>query len=400
MNILVINSGSSSLKYQFFDMDNNKVLAKGNCERIGIDGVITHKKDGKEDYKKEADLKGHDEAIQLVLDLLMDKEYGVISSLDEIDAVGHRIAHGGEKLRQSSIIGDEELKYLESIQMIAPLHVPPAIKGIVACKKLMDVPQVGVFDTSFYSTMEDYAYIYPLPYDLYEKHQIRRYGFHGTSHRYVASRAAKMLGKDMKDLKIVTCHLGNGSSITAVNQGKAVDTSMGFMPNDGILMGTRCGAVDPSVLMYLINSLGMDPKEVEDIINKKSGLLGVTGVSSDARDVREAAENGDARARLAEKILVHGIKKFIGSYAAEMNGLDVVVFTAGLGENSAILREWICTDMDFLGIQMDNDKNANSPRGQEIDVSAADSKVKVLVIPTNEEYMIALDTAELAAQDK
>jgi acetate kinase len=314
--------------------------------------------------------------------------------------VGHRIAHGGEKLRQSSIIGDEELKYLESIQMIAPLHVPPAIKGIVACKKLMDVPQVGVFDTSFYSTMEDYAYIYPLPYDLYEKHQIRRYGFHGTSHRYVASRAAKMLGKDMKDLKIVTCHLGNGSSITAVNQGKAVDTSMGFMPNDGILMGTRCGAVDPSVLMYLINSLGMDPKEVEDIINKKSGLLGVTGVSSDARDVREAAENGDARARLAEKILVHGIKKFIGSYAAEMNGLDVVVFTAGLGENSAILREWICTDMDFLGIQMDNDKNANSPRGQEIDVSAADSKVKVLVIPTNEEYMIALDTAELAAQDK
>lgn len=400
MNILVINSGSSSLKYQFFDMDNNKVLAKGNCERIGIDGVITHKKDGKEDYKKEADLKGHDEAIQLVLDLLMDKEYGVISSLDEIDAVGHRIAHGGEKLRQSSIIGDEELKYLESIQMIAPLHVPPAIKGIVACKKLMDVPQVGVFDTSFYSTMEDYAYIYPLPYDLYEKHQIRRYGFHGTSHRYVASRAAKMLGKDMKDLKIVTCHLGNGSSITAVNQGKAVDTSMGFMPNDGILMGTRCGAVDPSVLMYLINSLGMDPKEVEDIINKKSGLLGVTGVSSDARDVREAAENGNARARLAEKILVHGIKKFIGSYAAEMNGLDVVVFTAGLGENSAILREWVCTDMDFLGIQMDNDKNANSPRGQEIDVSAADSKVKVLVIPTNEEYMIALDTAELAAQDK
>lgn len=400
MNILVINSGSSSLKYQFFDMDNNKVLAKGNCERIGIDGVITHKKDGKEDYKKEADLKGHDEAIQLVLNLLMDKEYGVISSLDEIDAVGHRIAHGGEKLRQSSIIGDEELKYLESIQMIAPLHVPPAIKGIVACKKLMDVPQVGVFDTSFYSTMEDYAYIYPLPYDLYEKHQIRRYGFHGTSHRYVASRAAKMLGKDMKDLKIVTCHLGNGSSITAVNQGKAVDTSMGFMPNDGILMGTRCGAVDPSVLMYLINSLGMDPKEVEDIINKKSGLLGVTGVSSDARDVREAAENGNARARLAEKILVHGIKKFIGSYAAEMNGLDVVVFTAGLGENSAILREWVCTDMDFLGIQMDNDKNANSPRGQEIDVSAADSKVKVLVIPTNEEYMIALDTAELAAQDK
>ncbi len=400
MNILVINSGSSSLKYQFFDMDNNKVLAKGNCERIGIDGVITHKKDGKEDYKKEADLKGHDEAIQLVLDLLMDKEYGVISSLDEIDAVGHRIAHGGEKLRQSSVIGDEELKYLESIQMIAPLHVPPAIKGIVACKKLMDVPQVGVFDTSFYSSMEDYAYIYPLPYDLYEKHQIRRYGFHGTSHRYVASRAAKMLGKDLKDLKIVTCHLGNGSSITAVNQGKAVDTSMGFMPNDGILMGTRCGAVDPSVLMYLINSLGMDPKEVEDIINKKSGLLGVTGVSSDARDVREAAENGNARARLAEKILVHGIKKFIGSYAAEMNGLDVVVFTAGLGENSAILREWVCTDMDFLGIQMDNDKNANSPRGQEIDVSAADSKVKVLVIPTNEEYMIALDTAELAAQDK
>lgn len=400
MNILVINSGSSSLKYQFFDMDNNKVLAKGNCERIGIDGVITHKKDGKEDYKKEVDLKSHDEAIQLVLDTLMDKEYGVIASLSEIDAVGHRIAHGGEKLRQSSVIGDEELKYLESIQMIAPLHVPPAIKGIVACKKLMDVPQVGVFDTSFYSSMEDYAYIYPLPYELYEKHQIRRYGFHGTSHRYVAGRAAKMLGKDMKDLKIVTCHLGNGSSITAVDQGRAVDTSMGFMPNDGILMGTRCGAVDPSVLMYLINSLGMDPKEVEDIINKKSGLLGVTGVSSDARDVREAAENGNDRARLAENILVHGIKKFIGSYAAEMNGLDVVVFTAGLGENSAILREWVCTDMDFLGIKMDFDKNTNSPRGQELDVSAADSKVKVLVIPTNEEYMIALDTAELAAQDK
>ncbi|WP_270739434.1 acetate kinase [Massilioclostridium coli] len=401
MKILVINSGSSSLKYQFIDMETNDVLAKGLCERIGIDGVITHKKSGTEDYKKEVDLKSHDEAIQLVLSMLQDDTYGVIKSIDEIDAVGHRIAHGGEKLKESAVIKDEDLEYLYSIQNLAPLHVPPAIKGIEACRKLMDgVPQVGVFDTSFYSTMEPESYVYPLPYELYEEHQIRRYGFHGTSHRYVASRAAELLGKDIKDLKIITCHLGNGSSITAVDHGKAVDTSMGFMPNGGILMGTRCGDIDPSILPYMVNALGMSGEEVETIINKKSGLLGVSGVSSDARNVREAAAQGNERARLAEKILVHGIKKHIGSYVAEMNGLDCIVFTAGLGENSADVREWVCENMDYLGIQMDNEKNASAPRGQEADVTAEGGKVKVLVIPTNEEYMIALDTATLAAQDK
>ena len=395
MKILVVNAGSSSLKYQLFDMDKGDVLAKGNCERIGIDGFITHKCPGKPDYKADADLKNHKAAVELVLSLLTDPEKGVISNVDEIGAVGHRVAHGGEKLRTSSVLGEEEIKYLESIVELNPLHGPPAISGFKACKEVMpNVTHVGVFDTSYYADVEDYAYIYPIPYELYEEYKIRRYGFHGTSHRYVAAKAAEMLGN--KDAKIITCHLGNGSSITATVAGKAVDTSMGFTPQDGVPMGTRSGAVDPTVAPFIMRKKGISAEEVEKILNSKSGLLGVSGVSSDCRDVCDAAEAGNYRAQLALKILVHNIKKIIGSYIAEMNGVDAIVFTAGIGENDRGLRASVCKNMEFLGIAMDEEINATCPRGEIADVSAKGAKVKTFVIPTNEEYMIALDTQRLA----
>lgn len=394
MKILVVNAGSSSLKYQLFDMDSGKVLAKGLCERIGIDGAITHKCPGKPDYKTGASFPDHKAAIELVLSLLTDKELGVIGSVEEIGAVGHRFAHGGEKLRTSSVLGDEEIKYLESIVDLNPLHGPPAISGFKACREVMpSVKHVGVFDTSYYSTIEDYAYIYPIPYELYEEYKIRRYGFHGTSHRYVAAKAAEMLGN--KNSKIITCHLGNGSSITATVNGKAVDTSMGFTPQDGVPMGTRSGALDPTVPSFIMRKKGISADEVEKILNSKSGLLGVSGVSSDCRDVCEAAERGEYRSQLALKILVHNIKKIIGSYVAEMNGLDALVFTAGIGENDRGLRADICREMSYLGIEMDEEVNATCPRGENADVSAKGAKVKTFVIPTNEEYMIALDTMNL-----
>ncbi len=394
MKILVVNAGSSSLKYQLFDMTKGDVLAKGNCERIGIDGLLTHKVPGKEDYKTSADLKNHRAAIELVLKTLTDETLGVIKSVDEIGAVGHRFAHGGEKLRQSSILGEEEVKYLESIVGINPLHGPPAISGLKACKEVMpNVKHVGVFDTSYYSTMEDYAYVYPIPYELYEKYQIRRYGFHGTSHRYVAGVAAEMLGK--KDAKIITCHLGNGSSITATVNGKAVDTSMGFTPQDGVPMGTRSGAVDPTVMTYVMKMENISADEAEKILNSKSGLLGVSGISSDCRDVCEAAEKGNYRAALALKILVHNIKKIIGSYVAEMNGVDALVFTAGIGENDRQLRADVCKEMSYLGIEVDEEINATCPRGKNADITKAGAKVRTFVIPTNEEYMIASDTLKL-----
>ncbi len=395
MKILVVNAGSSSLKYQLFNMDDGKVLAKGLCERIGIDGMITHKRPSQADYKSNADFPDHKAAIARVLELLTDKEYGVIESVDEIDAVGHRVAHGGEKLRQSSVLGDEEIAYLETIVELNPLHGPPAISGFKACKEVMpNVTHVGVFDTSYYADVQDYAYIYPIPYELYEQYKIRRYGFHGTSHRYVAGKAAELLGN--KNAKIITCHLGNGSSITATVNGKAVDTSMGFTPQDGVPMGTRSGALDPTVVPYLIKKLGITAEEAEKLINSKSGLLGVSGISSDCRDICKAAEEGNYRAQLALKILVHNIKKIIGSYVAEMNGVDALVFTAGIGENDRGLREDVCKEMSYLGIEIDEEINKTCPRGEVAEITKSGAKVRTFVIPTDEEFMIASDTQKLA----
>ena len=398
MKILVLNAGSSSLKYQLFNMDNGDVLAKGLCECIGgKGGSVTHKyADNK--HVIETELEDHEKALSIVLDLLVSDEYGVISSIDEIGAVGHRVAHGGEKLKASSLIDDEVVKYLEGIVPINPLHGPPAIKGITACRRLMsNVPQVAVFDTSFYSQMEDFRTIYPIPYELYTKYQIRRYGFHGTSHRYVAAKAAELLNKPIEELKIVTCHLGNGSSITAVDKGIAIDTSMGFTPQEGLPMGTRSGSIDPTVIPYIMKAENLSPDEVEDLLNRKSGLLGISGVSNDCRAIAEAAENGNYRAKLAQKILVNSIKKIIGSYVAELNGIDALVFTAGIGENDTALREAVCEDMDFFGIKINKELN-KTLRGVEKDISTADAKVKTMIIPTNEEYMIALDTLKFCKE--
>ncbi|MBQ7338131.1 MAG: acetate kinase [Clostridia bacterium] len=396
MKILVVNAGSSSLKYQLFDMDEHRVIAKGNCEKIGIGGFVTHKRPGKDDYAAEVTLKDHDDAITLVLKLLTDAELGVIATVDEIDAIGHRVAHGG-KLKESTLVSDETLEYLYSIVGINPLHGPPAIKGIEACRKACpNKPMVCVFDTAFHSTMEPVSYIYPLPYEYYEQFGLRRYGFHGTSHRYVAGRVAELVGKPLCELKVITCHLGNGSSITAIKNGKVVDTTMGFTPNEGVPMGTRCGTIDPTIVPYLMKQLNVTPDEMDNILNKKSGLLGVSGVSSDCREVNAAADAGNARAKLAIDQLIHYTKKIIGSYVAEMNGVDAIVFTAGIGENDRKLRQSICTDMDFVGIKMDNERNAECPRGTACDLTAEGSRAKVYVIPTDEEYMIALDTQKIA----
>ena len=332
MKILVLNAGSSSLKYQLFDMDTKDVLAKGLCERIGDSGTVTHKRPNADKYYEEIALPNHSVAIERVLYLLCSKEYGVIDSVEEIDAVGHRVAHGGEQLKKSSKITEAVIKYLETIVPINPLHGPPAIAGMKACLALMpSVPQVAVFDTSFYSDIEDFRYIYPIPYEFYEELSVRRYGFHGTSHRYVSAELASTLGKDIKDLKIITCHLGNGSSVTAVDGGVAIDTSMGFTPQEGIVMGTRSGSIDPTVVTYLMKTKGYTPEEMEAILNKKSGLLGISGVSNDCRNIWEEAHAGNKRAELSMKMLANSIKKHIGAYTAELNGLDALVFTAGIG---------------------------------------------------------------------
>ena len=395
MKILVINAGSSSLKYQLFDMDTGEVIAKGLCEKIGIGGIVTHKRPGKETYKKEVDLPDHDAAIALVLSLLTDKEVGVISDVSEIGAVGHRVVHGGEKLK-NCIIGPKELDYLRDTIPLNPLHAPPAIKGIEACQKLMpDIPHVGVFDTAFYADMPAESYIYPIPYEYYEKYRIRRYGFHGTSHRYVSGAAAEFLGRDIKTLKMITCHLGNGSSISAIKNGVCVDTSMGFTPQEGLPMGTRSGSLDPTAITYLAKQLKVTPEEMDDILNRHSGLLGMSGVSSDCREVMQADDAGNPRAHLAMQVFYHYVKKLIGAYTAEMNGLDVLVFTAGIGENDSVVRSRICADLDYLGIRIDNAVNASLPRGTAGDITAKGGSVRVLVIPTNEEYMIAKDTLAL-----
>lgn len=399
MKILVLNAGSSSLKYQLFNMDTSAVLAKGTCERIGAGGFITHKRPEADNYTEEVDFPDHGVALQKVLSLLSSKEYGVISSIDEIDAVGHRVAHGGEKLKESSRITESVVKYLETIVPINPLHGPPAIAGIKACLALMpNVPQVAVFDTSFYSTVQDANFVYALPYEFYAEDKIRRYGFHGTSHRYVSAKLAEVLGKPIEDLKIITCHLGNGSSITAVKGGKAIDTSMGFTPQEGVVMGTRSGSVDPTVVTYLMKTHGFSAQEMEDILNKKSGLLGVSGISNDLRNVVSAAEEGNERAKLAIDVLITSIKKLIGSYIAELNGLDALVFTAGIGENQYNIRQMVCENMSYLGIEIDEDKNENFTRGIPFDITKDGARVRTWIIPTDEEYMIAIDTQKLAGK--
>ena len=398
MNVLVINAGSSSLKYQLMDPATRTVLAKGLCERIGIDGRLTHKvpaTDGK--YEFDIPMPTHAEAIQAVLDALTSPEHGVIQDMKEIDAVGHRVVHGGEKFASSVLITDEVMAALEECIPLAPLHNPANITGIKACEKVMPgVPMVGVFDTAFHQTMPAKSYIYALPYEYYEKDKVRRYGFHGTSHRYVSARAADMLGKPITSLKIITCHLGNGSSVTAIDGGKSVDTSMGFTPLAGLPMGTRSGDLDAGILEFLMNKYGYDIKEMLNILNKKSGVLGISGVSSDFRDLDAAAEQGNQRAALAVEAFNYGVKKLIGAYAAAMGGVDAIVFTAGVGENSASNRMAIASGLEFMGVKMD--EAANNQRGKEAVISAPDSKVKVLLIPTDEELMIAMDTAEIVGK--
>ncbi len=395
MNILVINAGSSSLKYQLLNPDTQAVLAKGLCERIGIDGKFTYKAEGKEKIDAaDVAMPTHNEAIQAVLNALVDPKNGVIGSMKEIDAVGHRVVHGGEKFAKSVLIDDAVMAAIEECNPLAPLHNPANIIGIKACQALMPgTPMVAVFDTAFHQTMPPVAYTYALPYEYYTQDKVRRYGFHGTSHKYVSQRAAAMLGKPLEELKLITCHLGNGSSVTAVDGGKSVDTSMGFTPLAGVPMGTRSGDLDAGILEYLMTKYGMDIKEMLNVLNKKSGVQGVSGVSSDFRDLSAAAGQGNDRARLAIDVFNYGVKKFIGAYAAAMGGVDAIVFTAGVGENDAGQRMTIASGLEFMGVKMDAE--ANNVRGKEAIISAADSQVKVLLIPTNEELMIALDTAEL-----
>ena len=396
MNILVINAGSSSLKYQLMDPDTQVVLAKGLCERIGIDGRLTHKVPATDSkYVFEIAMPTHAEAIQAVIDALLSAEHGVIKSMDEIDAVGHRVVHGGEAFAGSVKIDDAVMAAIEECIPLAPLHNPANITGIKACQKVMPgVPMVAVFDTAFHQTMPEKAYMYALPYEYYEKDKVRRYGFHGTSHMYVSKRAAAMLGKPIEEVKIITCHLGNGSSVTAVDGGKSVDTSMGFTPLAGLPMGTRAGDLDAGILEYLMGKYSYDIKEMVNILNKKSGVLGVSGVSSDFRDLGDAAAEGNHRAALAVDAFNYGVKKLIGAYAAAMGGVDAIVFTAGVGENSPDQRLEMASGLEFMGVKMDAE--ANNCRGKETVISAPDSKVKVLLIPTDEELVIAQDTARLA----
>ncbi|MCR6546296.1 acetate kinase [Dehalobacterium formicoaceticum] len=395
MKILVLNSGSSSLKYQLFDMTDESVLAKGLVERIGLEGsLLTHRPANKEKQVINTDIPDHTTAIQLVLDALTNPDYGVISSMDEIGAVGHRIVHGGSVFTETTIINDEVVAEIEKLIPLAPLHNPPGIAGIKACRSILpNVPQVAVFDTAFHQSMPEVSYIYGLPYEYFEKYGIRRYGFHGTSHRYVSHRAAEILGEPLEDLKMITCHLGNGSSIAAIDKGKVMDTTMGFTPLEGLMMGARSGNVDPAIISFIMEKENLTIKEVDELLNKKSGFLGVSGVSSDLRNVEEAASEGNYRAQLAIDMFYQKIVRFIGAFVAEINGIDVLVFTAGIGENSPQMREAVCDKLEFLCLFIDKEKNKF--RGEEREISRPGSKVKVFVIPTNEELMIARDTATL-----
>ena len=395
MKVLVINCGSSSLKYQLINMASEKVLAQGLVERIGINGSILTQKVNGEKYIIEQPMENHKVAIGLVLNALVDKEHGVITDMSEINAVGHRVVHGGEKYSKSVLVTDEVMKDLEECGKLAPLHNPPNIIGIEACKELMpNTPMSVVFDTAFHGTMPKEAYVYPLPYELYTEHAIRKYGFHGTSHKYVSEKVAEAMGKDIKELKIITCHLGNGVSITAVKNGKSIDTTMGFTPLAGVAMGTRCGDIDPAIVIYLINELGYTTEEVNELLNKKSGILGVSGVSSDFRDVKEAAyERGEERSKIALDIFAYKVRKQIGAYAAAMGGVDAIVFTAGVGENSDVTRSECLANLEFLGIELDEERNKQN--GELAKISKEGSKVDIYVVPTNEELMIAKETVDL-----
>lgn len=396
MKILVINCGSSSLKYQLFDMSNEHVMAKGLVERIGIDGSrIKHTKTGNDPVVKEAPIPDHKVAIKLVTECLLDASHGVLKSMEELTAVGHRVVHAGEKFATSVKLNDAVMGALRECIPLAPLHNPANIMGIEAVTALLpNVPQVGVFDTAFHQTMTKEAYIYGIPYEYYEKYGVRRYGFHGTSHFYVSNRAAELMGKPIEQLKIITCHLGNGSSMAAVNGGKSVDTSMGFTPLAGLVMGTRCGDIDPAIIPFLADADKKDIKEIDTILNKKSGLQGISGISSDMRDIEDGISKGNERAKLAYDIFCYSVRKYIGAYAAAMGGVDALVFTAGIGENGDGLRAKICEGLGFLGIEVDEAKNKGL-RGKEMDVSASGSKTRVFVIPTDEELVIARDTKRL-----
>ena len=394
MNVLVINCGSSSLKYQLIDSDTEAVLAKGLCERIGIDGRLVYQKAGNDKEITEASMPTHKEAIQMVLEALTNEKTGAIKSLAEVNAIGHRIVHGGEKFASSAIITDEMIKAVEECNDLAPLHNPANLIGIRVCSELMpNVPQVGVFDTAFHQTMPAKAYLYGLPIEYYKNYKVRRYGFHGTSHSFVSKRAVEFLGLDKDNSKVIVCHLGNGSSISAVKNGKCVDTTMGLTPLEGVVMGTRSGSIDPAIVEYIAKKENLDLAGVMNVLNKKSGLQGMSGVSSDMRDLRAAAAEGNEDAKNAIEVLCYGIAKYVGGYVAAMNGVDAIVFTAGIGENVGMIREKVCSYLGFLGVTID--AKANEAMGEEVVISGADSKVKVAVIPTNEELAICRDTVAL-----
>lgn len=394
MNVLVINCGSSSLKYQVIESDNEKVLAKGLCERIGIDGRLVYEPAGGDKEITDAAMPTHKQAIQMVIDALTNDKTGVIKNLEEIGAVGHRIVHGGEKFAESSLITEEMIQAVEECSDLAPLHNPANLIGVRACQELMpNTPMVGVFDTAFHQTMPEKAYLYGVPYEYYEKYAVRKYGFHGTSHSYVSKRAAAILNKPYEELKTIVCHLGNGASICAVKNGKSVDTSMGLSPLEGLIMGTRSGDIDPSAVEFIAKKENLDMAGAMNVLNKKSGVFGMSGVSSDFRDLDDAAKGGNKRAQIALDAFNYRVVKYIGSYVAAMNGVDCICFTAGVGENSGAVRKSICENLSYLGIQIDDE--ANGKRGEEIAISTPDSKVKVLVIPTNEELAIARETVAL-----
>ncbi len=399
MLILVVNAGSSSLKYQLINMDDESVLAKGNCDRIGIDGHISHKTADGRTLEEEYSFPTHTEAFEKLIDTLLNSEASVISSMSEISAVGHRIVQGAEVFSETTLVTDEVIDKIDELAELAPVHNHAHALALRACRKVFDesVPQVVVFDTAFHQTMPPKAYMYGIPYEDYEKYHVRKYGFHGTSHRFVSAALAEAMGRDLKDLKIVSCHLGNGSSITAVEGGKSIDTSMGFTPLDGLIMGTRSGAIDASAVTYLAKKLGFDPDQMSNYLNKQCGFLGVSHITSDNRDITKAVGEGDERAILTADMLRYEIKKFIGSYAAVMNGLDAVIFTGGIGENAFEVREGVCTNMDVLGIKIDTELN-QTVRGKLCKISTEDSKVEVWVVPTNEELLIARDTLELISK--
>ena len=396
MKVLVLNCGSSSLKYQLIDMSNEEVLCIGLVERIGIEGsILKQEKDGVEGKLViEQPMKDHQDAIKLVLEAVVHPEFGGVKEISEVEAVGHRVVHGGEKFASSVVITPEVKAALEECIDLAPLHNPANIMGIEACEAILPgVPMVAVFDTAFHQTMPESSFLYGLPYELYTKYGVRRYGFHGTSHKYVSQRAAAMLGKNVEDVKVITCHLGNGASVAAIDGGKCVDTSMGFTPLEGLIMGTRCGDIDAAILPFLMEKEGLDAKGLSNLMNKESGVYGMTGISSDFRDIEDAAAKGDKKAQTALEAYAKKVKKYIGSYAAEMNGVDAVVFTAGVGENGIDMRAEIASNMEFLGMKLDAE--ANKVRGKERVISTEDSKVKILLIPTNEELVIARDTVSL-----